>query len=75
MRTFAAMVWPGYGQRLVADTVGARTRTIFGLDAVADWTWPRIEHGLTEAADIGAAIFPDRLRFIRVHCADAKTSF
>jgi hypothetical protein len=69
------MVWPGYGQKLVADTVEARTWTIFGLDAVAAWARPRTGHGLTEAADIGAAIFPDRLRFIRVHCADAKTSF
>ena len=51
MRTFAdrtrsrhglgvdtATVWPGHGQRLVAATVEARTRTVFGLNAVADWT-------------------------------------
>jgi hypothetical protein len=67
--------WPRYGHGPDADTAMAWMRTIFGLDAVAAWTRPRTGHGLTVAADIGAAICPDRLRFLRVHCADAKTSF
>ena len=55
------------------DWMRTRMRTVFGLDAVADWTRSRIGHGLTVTADIGAAICPDRLRFLRVHCADGKT--
>jgi hypothetical protein len=60
-----------------ADTDCPRTRTWtgcgrgcgHGLDKAPDRT--RTGRG----ADIGAAICPDRLRFLRVHCADAKTSF
>jgi hypothetical protein len=33
--------WPGYGHGLDADRVTARIRTVFGLDAVTDWTQPR----------------------------------
>jgi hypothetical protein len=33
--------WPGYGHGLDVGTTVARMRTVFGLDAVADWTPPR----------------------------------
>ena len=33
--------WPGHGCGLDTATVTARMRTVFGLDAVADWTRPR----------------------------------
>jgi len=52
-----------------------RTGQGHGLDAARIRLRSRTGHGLTVAADIGAAICPDRLRFLRVHCADAKTSF
>ena len=52
-----------------------RSRTGHGHRPVADWTRPRIGHGLPVATDIGAAIWPDRLRIHCGHCADAKTSF
>ena len=60
-----------HGQLADADAVTDWTRT----RPVVDWTRPRIGHGLTVAADIGVAIWPDRLRIHLVHCADAKTSF
>ena len=36
-----AAVWLGHGQRLFAARVAVRTRTVFGLNAVADWIRPR----------------------------------
>lgn len=33
--------WPGHGYGLDTSTGVARLRTVFGLDAVADWTRPR----------------------------------
>lgn len=74
-RTFAARprsrTWTAHGQLADADAVTDWTRT----RPVADWTRPRIGHGLPVATDIGAAIWPDRLRIHRDCFADAKTSF
>ena len=74
-RTFAARsrsrTWTAHGQLADADAGTDWTRTWPG----ADWTRPRIGHGLPVAADIGAAICPDRLRIHRDCFADTKTSF
>ena len=74
-RTFTARsrsrTWTAHGQLADADAGTDWTRT----RPVADWTRPRIGHGLPVATDIGAAIWPDRLRIHRDCFADAKTSF
>src|SRR5208282_3670562 len=76
-RTFAARsrsrTWTAHGQLADADAGTDWTRTGHGHRPAADWTRPRIGHGLPVATDIGAAIWPDKLRIHRVHCADAKT--
>jgi phosphohistidine phosphatase SixA len=45
------------------------------MAAVADWTRPWIGHGLAVAAEVGAAICPDSLRFLRDRVADTESSF
>jgi hypothetical protein len=52
-----------------------RTGQGHGLDAARTRLRSRTGHGLTVAADIGAAIWPVRLRIHRDCFADAKTSF
>jgi hypothetical protein len=66
---------------LDTDNLRARQRSRLrtgqgrGLDAARTRLRARTGHGLLVAADIGAAIFPNTLRFHRDCFADAKTSF
>jgi hypothetical protein len=57
----------GWGHGL--DKATDWMRTVFGLDAVADWTWSRTGHGLSSGPVYGADIpRPNRDCF-----ADTKT--